>query len=194
MWPSILGPPEFSCSCTGRMVSVSGRELFLLCLQPPPPSPQLIRCFWAPGFTGKTSSTQSSSHVLSAVAFDDALVSHAGSSLATGAIVPGDAVDLSCGRCGTVFLTEFLVSGLQLRICTYIRTRLGRVEAHTSSIVLCPRCVRGTCCCSTSVFSNCSLTSCLLRWSECLDLHLDTGYLSGQSSVLADLISRRDQF
>ena len=39
------------------------------------PPAQLCRCFWAPGFTGETSYAQSSSHVLSAVAFDDALVS-----------------------------------------------------------------------------------------------------------------------
>ena len=49
------------------------------------------RCFWAPGFTGETSSAQSSSHELSAVVFSDALVYRVGSSLATGAIVPGGA-------------------------------------------------------------------------------------------------------
>ena len=55
------------------------------------PPAQLCECFWAPGFAGETSSAQSSWHALSAV------VSRVGSSLATGAIVPGDAVDLfSC--------------------------------------------------------------------------------------------------
>ena len=41
--------------------------------------------------------------------------------------------------------------------------------------------------------SLCSLAGRLLRWSECLDLHLVTGYRPGQSSVLADLLSHRDQ-
>ena len=48
-----------------------------------------------PGFAGETSSTQLSLHAFSAVAFDDALVSRVGFSLATGAIVPGDVVNLS---------------------------------------------------------------------------------------------------
>ena len=39
------------------------------------PPAQLCRCFWAPGFAGEPSSAQSFSHALSAVAFDDALVS-----------------------------------------------------------------------------------------------------------------------
>ena len=38
-----------------------------------------------------------------------------------------------------------------------------------------------------------SLAGRLLRWFECLDLHLDMGYLPGQSSVLADLLGRQDQ-
>ena len=49
------------------------------------------RCFWAPGLARKDSSTQSSSHALSAVAFVDALFSRVGSSLATGDIIPGGA-------------------------------------------------------------------------------------------------------
>ena len=39
--------------------------------------------------------------------------------------------------------------------------------------------------------SLCSLAGHLLRWPECLDLHLDTGYLPGQSYVLTGLLSRR---
>ena len=39
----------------------------------------------------------------------------------------------------------------------------------------------------------CSLAIHLLRWSESLDFHLDTRYLQGQSYVLADLLSCRDQ-
>ena len=38
----------------------------------------------------------------------------------------------------------------------------------------------------------CSLASRLLRWTESLDIHLDARYLPG-SSVLADIVSRRDQ-
>ena len=38
-----------------------------------------------------------------------------------------------------------------------------------------------------------SLASQLLRWTESLDVHLNARYLPGQSSVLADLLSRRDQ-
>ena len=41
--------------------------------------------------------------------------------------------------------------------------------------------------------SLCSLASQLLRWAESLDVHLDARYLPGQSNVLADLLSRRDQ-
>ena len=41
--------------------------------------------------------------------------------------------------------------------------------------------------------SLCSLASLLLRWTESLDVHLDVRYLAGQSNVLADLLSRRDQ-
>ena len=41
--------------------------------------------------------------------------------------------------------------------------------------------------------SLCSLASRLLRWTESLDVHLSARYLPGQSNVLADLLSRRDQ-
>ena len=41
--------------------------------------------------------------------------------------------------------------------------------------------------------SLCSLASQLLRWSESLDVHLSARYLPGQSDVLADLLSLRDQ-
>ena len=39
----------------------------------------------------------------------------------------------------------------------------------------------------------CSLASCLLRWMESLDIHLDVRYLPGQANVLADLLSRHGQ-
>ena len=41
--------------------------------------------------------------------------------------------------------------------------------------------------------SLCSLASRLLRWTESLDVHLDARYPAGQSNVLADLLSHRDQ-
>ena len=39
----------------------------------------------------------------------------------------------------------------------------------------------------------CLLASCLLRWTESFDIHLDARYLPGQANVLADLLSRRGQ-
>ena len=41
--------------------------------------------------------------------------------------------------------------------------------------------------------SMCELTSCLLKWTESIDVHLEARYLPGQINVLADLLSRRDQ-
>ena len=41
--------------------------------------------------------------------------------------------------------------------------------------------------------SLCLLTSCLLRWTEYFDVHLDARYLPGESNVLADVFSRRGQ-
>ena len=37
------------------------------------------------------------------------------------------------------------------------------------------------------------LTSCLLRWTESFDVHLDARYLPGEINVLADVLSRRRQ-
>ena len=45
----------------------------------------------------------------------------------------------------------------------------------------------------TAPRSLCLLASQLLRWTESLNVHLDARYLPGQSNVLADLLSRRDQ-
>ena len=47
--------------------------------------------------------------------------------------------------------------------------------------------------CGTVSRSLCPLASCLLRWMESLDVHFDARYLPGQSNVLADFLSRRDQ-
>ena len=41
--------------------------------------------------------------------------------------------------------------------------------------------------------SLCSLTKQLLQWTECFDVQLEARYLPGQSNVLADLLSRREQ-
>ena len=85
----------------------------------------------------------------------------------------------------------------------------SRIEGHILALPSIPEGV--TCLCVTAMCDNstvvasvdkrsrtvsrslCSLAGRLLRWSECLDLHLDTGYLPGQSSVLVDLLSCRDQ-
>ena len=77
---------DFSCPCTGREISVAGGEISCYLCSPPS---ALAGAFGAPGFAGEAHSAQSSSNALSAVAFDDALVSQVGSSLTTGAIVPG---------------------------------------------------------------------------------------------------------
>ena len=45
--------------------------------------------FGSPGFAGEASSSQSTSNALSVVAFEDSLVSQVGSSLPSGALVPG---------------------------------------------------------------------------------------------------------
>ena len=41
--------------------------------------------------------------------------------------------------------------------------------------------------------SLCLLTSCLLRWTESFDIHLNARYLPGQANVLADLLGHRGQ-
>ena len=53
------------------------------------PRSALAGGFGSPGFAGEASSSQSTSNVLSAVAFEDTLVSRVGSSLPSGAFVPG---------------------------------------------------------------------------------------------------------
>ena len=40
----------------------------------------------------------------------------------------------------------------------------------------------------------CSLTGQLLQWTETKDIQLEARYLPGQANVLADLLSRRNQF
>ena len=72
----------------GREISVSGRELSCFVCTP---RSALAGAFGAPGFAGEASSAQSSSNAFSALAFEDALVSRVGSSLAPGAIVLGGA-------------------------------------------------------------------------------------------------------
>ena len=49
----------------------------------------LVGGFGSPGFAGEISSSQSTLNALSAVAFEDTLVSRVGSSLPFGALVPG---------------------------------------------------------------------------------------------------------
>ena len=53
------------------------------------PRSALAGGFGSPGLAGETSSSQSTSNALSAVAFEDALVSRVGSSLSSSALVLG---------------------------------------------------------------------------------------------------------
>ena len=80
------GRQDFSCPGTGREISVDGGEISCFVRSP---CLALAGAFGAPGFTGEVGSSQSSSNALPAVAFEDALVSRVGSSLAPGASVPG---------------------------------------------------------------------------------------------------------
>ena len=77
---------DFSVSSMGQEISVScGEAFFYVCS----PCSALAGGFGSPGFAGETGSSQSTSNALSAVAFEDALVSRVGSSLPPGAFVPG---------------------------------------------------------------------------------------------------------
>ena len=58
-------------------------------LSAPPARSALAGGFGSPGFAGEVGSSQSTSNALSAVAFEDALVSRVGSSLAPGTTIPG---------------------------------------------------------------------------------------------------------
>ena len=81
-----MGCQNFSCPCVGREIYVGGEEFSCyICT----PCLALAGVFGAPGFAGEAYSAQSSSNTRSAVAFEGALVSRVGSSLDTGAIVPG---------------------------------------------------------------------------------------------------------
>ena len=66
------GRQDFSCPCAGREIYVGGGELSCFICSP---RSALAGAFGAPGFAEKASSAQLSSNALSAVAFEDALVS-----------------------------------------------------------------------------------------------------------------------
>ena len=83
------GRQGFSVPCAGREVSVGGRDV-LCCVHSPRSA--LAGGFGTPGFAGEAGSTQLPSNVLSAVAFEGALVSRVGSTLPTGTVVPGGSV------------------------------------------------------------------------------------------------------
>ena len=76
---------DFSVPCAGREISVGGRDV--LCYVCSSRS-ALAGDFGAPGFTGEVGPTQSTLDALSAVAFEDALVSRVGSALPSGTSVP----------------------------------------------------------------------------------------------------------
>ena len=77
---------DFSIPCAGREISVGGRDV--LCFVRSPRS-ALAGGLGTPGFAGEAGSAQSPSNALSAVEFEDALVSRVGSSLSPGALVLG---------------------------------------------------------------------------------------------------------
>ena len=70
----------------GREISVGGGDV--LCYVHSPRS-ALAGGFGSSGFAGEASCSQLTSNVLSAVAFEDALVSRVGSSLPSSAFIPG---------------------------------------------------------------------------------------------------------
>ena len=209
------------------------RKRFVLC---PIPHSALAGGFGSPGFAGEAGSSQSTSNVLSAVTFEDALSSRVGSSLPSGALVPGGErgfvvvdgegpssqggsiwdtrsrstpvlghVSVGVGRTpprsgsvwGVVGAGELLhISLLEMKALFLALLSFQELVAGCRVTAMCDN--------STVVAyvnkqgrmisrSLCLLASQLLRWSESLDVHLDVRYLPGQSSVLADLLSRRDQ-
>ena len=80
------GCQDFSIQCEGREISVGGGDVLYYVHSP---SSALADGLGIPGFAGEIGSSQSTSNALSAVAFEDALVSRVGSSLAPGTSVPG---------------------------------------------------------------------------------------------------------
>ena len=201
------------------------------------PRSALAGGFGIPGFAGETSSSQSPLNALSAVAFEDALVSRVGSSLPSCAFILGGEGGFVLVDGGGPYSQGGSVRDTRsgsTPVCS--RMRLGWGGAHTSSIELsrmwseqekllhinllkmkalflalqsfqelvAGRRVTAMCDNSTVVaYVNkqggtvsrflCSLASQLLRWSESLNVHFDARYLPGQSNVLADLLSCRDQ-
>ena len=86
------GRQDFSVPCAGRDISVGGRDVLYYVRAPPPhppPHSALAGGFGTPGFAREVGSSQLTSNALSAVAFEDALISRVGSSLAPGTTVPG---------------------------------------------------------------------------------------------------------
>ena len=78
--------PGFFRPLCSREISVGGRDVLCYVRSP---SSAFGRWFWTPGFAGEAGSTQPPSNVLSAVAFESALVSRVGSALPPGTSVPG---------------------------------------------------------------------------------------------------------
>ena len=80
------GRQDFFAPCAGREVSVDGGDVLYYVRSS---RSALAGGLGKPGLSGETSSSQSTSNTLSAVAFEDGLVSRVGSSLPPGAFVPG---------------------------------------------------------------------------------------------------------
>ena len=188
--------------------------------------------FGSLGFSGAAGSSQSTSNALSAVAFEDALVSRVGSALVPSTAIPGGeggsvlvdgAVPSSQGgsirdtcsgstpvlghvsvgvRCAHL---DQYVSGVWLEEEKLLHINLLEMKVMFLALQSFWEKVTGhrvTAMCDNSTVvayvnkqggtvsrSLCSLASRLLRWMESLDIHLDARYLSGHSSVLADLLS-----
>ena len=106
VWPSIPGPPDFSCPYAGGMILSVAGSFLLLCL-PTRSAWQVLFgtwFYWRDLFRPVVS-----------------LVSRVRSSLAAGAIVPGDEMDLSSWMVRHRLLNGVFDSGLKLRICTLFR-------------------------------------------------------------------------
>ena len=226
------GCQDIFVPCAGQEISVGGGDI--LCSVRSPHS-TLADGFGTPGFAGEADSSQSTSNVLSAVAFEDELVSRVGSSLAPCTTVPrgeggsvlvdgtgpssqGGSIRDTCSgstpvlRCvsvgvGRTPLRSVRVQGvveekllhinlLEMKAMFLALQSFHEMVAGRRVIEICDNSMvvvyvnkqDGTVSCSL-----CSLASRLLRWTESLDVHLDARYLPGQSNVLADLLSRRDQ-
>ena len=214
------GRQGFSVSSASREVPDGSGELLY---HGRSPSSALAGDPWSPGFAQAAGSSRSSSDALLAVASEDSLVPRVRPSLASGGfaggnetgsvLVDGEGPSLdggsirdTCAGSSPVFGHVLLGVGRSPPRSNRVRgvVRPGEVASHQSSQSEGPLSVTAMCDNSTVVaYVNkqggtvsralCLLTSRLLRWTECFDVHLDARYLPGEHNVLADVLSRRGQ-